>query len=133
MANSEWVLGVQVQHFQTLYNAEIRNGQHCCCDISYMDVACVQDLGNLDVTACTFECEPLFDIHFKVCFTNGTCLYMKNEISCTHNNPTTWITPLLLELYLNESMIKNIMNVSAKKAIFKCTSMNEIEQNGSVP
>ena len=32
MASSEWVLGVQIQHFENVYGSEIINGQFCCCD-----------------------------------------------------------------------------------------------------
>ena len=81
MANSEWVLGVHVQHFQNLYNAEIRNGHYCCCDISYYDVLCEANLIDLNVTACTSECEPFFEMHFEVCFANGTCSSVENEIA----------------------------------------------------
>ena len=47
------MLGVHVQHFENLYNAEIRDGNvFCCCDISYVEVPCVADLSDLNVAAC---------------------------------------------------------------------------------
>ena len=74
------MLGVHVQHFQNLYNAEFRNGyEYCCCDISYMDVHCVADLTDLNVAACTSECEQYFEIRFEVCFADGTCSMNINE------------------------------------------------------
>ena len=113
-----------MQQFQNLYNAELRNGKdYCCCDISYVDVPCVADLTDLDVTACTFECEPFFDIDFKVCFANGTCSYTSNEIACINNIPATWTSPALVLLHSNESIIANITNVSSKKASLNCTNV----------
>ena len=94
MANSEWVLGIHVQHFQNLYNAEIRNGDYCCCDISFKDVPCVNDLTDLNVAACISECEPYFEIRFEVCFADGTCSNMKNETAVIDNIFATCISPL---------------------------------------
>ena len=118
MAKSEWVLGVHVQCFQNLYNVEIRNHgrDYCCCDISYVNVPCVENLIDLDVSACTSECDPYFEMRFEVCFANGTCLYKKNEIACINNITSTCISPILVQLHSNESMIDKITNVSAKKA-----------------
>ena len=117
MANSEWLLGVHVQHFHNLYNAEIRNGKdYCCCDISYLDVPCVRDLTDLNVTGCTSECQPYLEIRFGVCFANGTCSYIKTEVACINNITSTCISPLLAQLHLSEPMIDSITQVSAKKA-----------------
>ena len=116
-----WVLGVQVLHFQNLYNAEIRNGKdYCCCDISYMVVPCVRDLTDLNVATCTAECEPYFEIRFEVCFADGKCFNMKNETGVMDNILATCISPLLVQHHSNECMIDNIMNVSEKKAILQC-------------
>ena len=112
------MLGVHMQHFQNLYNAEIRHDgkDYFCCDISFKNVPCVEHLTDLNVAACTSECEPFFEIHFEVCFANGTCSCMKNEIACINNITSTCISPLLVQLHSNESIVDNITNVSAKKA-----------------
>ena len=103
------MLGVHLQHFQNLYNAEIRDGVvYCCCDISYVDVPCVDDLTDLNVDACTSECEPFYDIRFKVCFANGTCSYTSNEVACINNIPATL-------LHSNELLIANVIDVSSMK------------------
>ena len=107
MVNSEWVLGVHLQHFENLYNAEIRDGKDFYrCDISYYVIACVEKLMDLDFTECTSECEPYFEIHFKVCFADGTCSEMNNDIACMNNNLATCISPLLVQLHSNESIYK---------------------------
>ena len=119
VVNSEWVLGVHVQHFQNLYNAEFRDSRcYCCCDIPSIVVPCVEELINLTVLACTSECEPFIEIRFEVSFANGTYLYTKNKIACTSDILGTCLSPLLVQLHPNESIIDNvdIINVSAKKA-----------------
>ena len=122
MANSEWVLGVHIQHFEYLYNVEIRDGLYCCCDISYTIVDCVEDLNDLNVAACISECEPYFETHFEVCITNGACSYIKSETTSINNILGTCISPLFVQLHSNKSMIDNItmndniIKVSAKKA-----------------
>ena len=34
VASSEWVLAVQIKHFENPYNVKIRNDLNCCCDSS---------------------------------------------------------------------------------------------------
>ena len=80
VANSEWVLGVHMQHFQNLYNAEIRNGLYCFCDISHNTVKCREDLTDLNIAACTSECEPYFEIRVEICLANGTCSNTKMKL-----------------------------------------------------
>ena len=108
------MLGVHVQHFKNLYNVEIRNDKdYCCCGISYTDVPCVKNFTDLNVTVCTSECEPYFEIRFEVCFANGTCSNMKNETAVIDNILATCISPLLVQLHSEESIFDNITNVSA--------------------
>ena len=115
------MLCVRLQHFQNLYNAEIINGQYCCCDISYLDVPCGENLTGLNITACTSECEPYFEIRLKVCFADGTCSNVNNETAVIDNIIANCISPLLVQLHSNESMIGNIImmddiiNVNTKK------------------
>ena len=114
------MLGAHLQHFQNLYNAEFRNGKvYCCCDISSKEVPCVTNLTKLEVDKCTSECEPYFEIRFKVCFADGTCSNTENEITCKDNIAFSCISPLLFQLYSNEYNIGIINNVSEKKASFK--------------
>ena len=95
------------------YNVEFRNsGKYCCCANSFMEVTCQYNISDLNVTACTAECDPYFEICFEVCFANGTCSIMKNETAATDNILATCISPLLLQLHSNESNIE-ITNVSA--------------------
>ena len=114
------MLGVHVEHFQNLYNAEFRNGkEYCCCDITYLVVPCVADLTDLDVTACISECQPYFEMRFEVCFADGTCSNMKNETADIDNILSICISPLLVQFHSKQSMIDNITSVSAKRKILK--------------
>ena len=107
------MLGVHVQHFRNLYNAEFRDDRdYCCCDIAYADVPCVRDLTDLNVTACTSECEPYFEMRFEVCFADGTCSSMKNETAVIGNILATSISSLLVQFHSEESTIDNIINIS---------------------
>ena len=119
MASSEWVLCVHVQQFQNVYNAEIRNVKdYCCCDISSIDMPCVKNLTHLNVTACTSECQPYFETRFKVCFANGTCSNTTNKTGFIDNILASCISPLLIQLHPNESMIDNVINVSTMKPVY---------------
>ena len=119
MANSEWVVGVHVQHFQYLYNVEYRStGKYCCCTMSYLEVPCGANLAELNVTACTSGCQPYFEMHLEVCFADGKCPTMKTETDVVENILSISISPLLVQLYLTESMI-NITDVSAKQTNIK--------------
>ena len=92
---------------------------YCCCDISYKNVPCVDILTDLDVTGCTAKCEPYFEMRLEVCFADGTCSNMRNETAAIDNILAICISPLLVQQYLNESMINNITDVSPKRTIIK--------------
>ena len=95
---------------------------------------CKKNLTDLDVAACTSECEPYFEMHLEVFFANGTCSIMKTEIACINNITSTCISPLLVQLHSNESMTGNITNVSARKVGFKLSKCMKVnEQNGRMP
>ena len=112
------MLCVHLQHFENL-NAEFRSsGEYCCCAMSYTEVPCATIFTDLNVAACTAGCDPYFEIRFEVCFANGTCFNMKSETAATDNILATCISPLLAQLYSNESMIDNITDVSAEKDNF---------------
>ena len=117
MANSEWVLCVQVEHFENLYNAEIRNDEYCCCDVSYLVVPCVQVVTDINVAECTSECEPYLEIRFEVCFANRSCSNIKCETAVIDNSLATCISPLHVQLHSEESTIDNVTNVSASKIL----------------
>ena len=52
-ASSEWFLAFQIQNFQNLYNAEIRNTEYCCCDNP--DDPCGNDINAVNSITCSAE------------------------------------------------------------------------------
>ena len=73
VTSSEWLLGVQIQQFEILYNAEIRQEKFCCCD--FPGSVCY---GNITawkaaVTGCMFQCDVYYKIHIQVCPANAPC------------------------------------------------------------
>ena len=77
---------------------------------------CVKNLANLNVAACNSECEPYFEMRFEVCFTDGTCSIAEDETAVVDNISATCITPLLVQLQLNKSMVDDIFVLSTEKA-----------------
>ena len=75
MANSEQLLSVQIQHFENVFNAEIRGGQYCCCDQTMPP--CNDTIMALSTTACNTACHPYFMIYFQPCPSIETCCFAK--------------------------------------------------------
>ena len=109
-----WVLACSTSRTCTMLRSEMTI-YYCCCDISYLVLPCVVNLADLDVAACTSECEPYFEMSFKVCLANGTCSNTKKGNAVTNSIVATYKSPLLVQLHSEESMIVNITNVSANK------------------
>ena len=94
VVSGEWVLGIQVQEFEILFNFEIRNGEYCCCDIPPPEVECSSDLTALDSDACNSVCLSYLETRVEVCFSNLTCLVMEDEhVPLNSNVSTSCSTP----------------------------------------
>ena len=72
VSSSEWVLGVEIQHFENVYNAEIRNGMYCCCDAA---APCGGTIDAIQPMTCTIACDPYIVIYFQACI--QTCYVAK--------------------------------------------------------
>ena len=71
IASTEWFLGVQIQNFENLYNAEMTLGLgYCCCD-SFE--GCTLNIVNLQGICVTHSCQPYFRINIKVSSCDGMC------------------------------------------------------------
>ena len=77
VASSERLLSVEIQHYENMFNAEIRDGEYCCCDQPSQPL-CVQNIENLDTEECTDMCQPYFVIYFQTCPSSKTC-YLANN------------------------------------------------------
>ena len=75
VASSEWVLGVQIQHFENMYNAEIRNDLYCCCDDHFRE--CKENITDLIQNGTCFNsdhrCETYFVLYVRECSYNSIC------------------------------------------------------------
>ena len=91
------------------------HAEYCCWAMSYTEVPCNENLNDLDLIKCTDECHPYFEMRFEVCFADGKCSIMKTETDVVDSILSICISPLLSQLYSNESMIDNITDVSAEK------------------
>ena len=112
VASSEWVLGVQIQHFENLYNVEIKDGSYCCCDNP--EVECSQSI--TDLQGLCYDpnlirvCEQYFLVHVKDCSYNSTC-----TVSQTYQlriDSSTSLNHLVLFIPLKEMELSN--NVRTK-------------------
>ena len=74
LANSQWLLTVELHQFQNLYNAEIIPGEGlCCCDtIRTNNVNCKQNL--TDFPKCGRNCDTSFSISLFPCYSSYSCL-----------------------------------------------------------
>ena len=68
----------------------------------------MEDLIDLNVTACTSECEPYFEISFEVCFADGTCFILEDENDVVDNILATCITPPFVQLQSNKFMFDDL-------------------------
>ena len=72
------VQGVQIQHFENLYNVEIINGDYCCC---HNNEICSSDLIGLFATCIDLgaaqPCETYFLVHIRDCVLNSKCFLSK--------------------------------------------------------
>ena len=75
IASTEWFLGVQIQNFENLYNAEIIFDGYCCCDLI---AKCAINIADLQGMCLTQSCEPYFLLHIK----DSSCTGM-----CSHEQP----------------------------------------------
>ena len=75
IASTEWFLGVQIQNFENLYNAEFAFGPgYCCCDSVE---GCTPNIADLQGICMTHSCQPYFHIQIKGSSCNGMCSFDK--------------------------------------------------------
>ena len=109
VSSSEWVLGVQIQHFENKYNAEIRQNMYCCCDDS--DIPCGASIDAVKSMTCTTTCQPLYVVYFQACPSTEMCYIAKN-INFTLVNLNSVISSLLIQIPLNQSELEMYNQVS---------------------
>ena len=102
--SSEWVLGVQIQHFVNLYNAEIRENKYCCCDVQSREIPCGETIAAVINAQCPTVCLPYFVVHFQACPSIETC-YIAKTINVSVE-PTSVISSILFQIPFNQSQLE---------------------------
>ena len=83
VASNEWFLGVQIQHFENLYNAKIVfDRTYCCCGFHL----CSKNITDLQGMCTADVCQPYILIHIRDSSCTGTCsldktYHLSNESS----------------------------------------------------
>ena len=73
-SSTEWFLGVQIQNFVNLYNAEIINGMYCCCDDNETCGSAPYELiGMCKDPTTTQICETYFLVNIRNCLSLNKC------------------------------------------------------------
>ena len=105
VVSSEWVLGVQIQHFDNPNNAAFLNNPNdpCCCDVNPHKCASATVLNK---TLCYDECETYFVILVRDCPYNKTCSNEKFiEVQYGNLSPNSSRAPVLIQF--EESELSN--------------------------
>ena len=109
VASSEWALGVQTQHFENTYNAEMREGKYCCCDFG--DVMCTENITELNGFCIDSNsinpCDSYFLIYIRDYY-NSTCTATKMY---RMNNDSTSLNNLVLYIPLKEIQLSNNVRI----------------------
>ena len=117
ITSSEQVLGVEIAHFEAIYNAEIKFGNYCCCDDP--DSPCVKTLETLQ--KCLTACDPFFSVHFQQCPPNKTCTLLTKTINLSFD-PASEISPILFQIPFNQSDLELYSQVR----ICRCKRTNSV-------
>ena len=116
MSISERVLGIQIQRFENMFNAEIRNDMYCCCDDP--DTQCrgnIHDLGSTTCSNAVYMCHPYFLVYFQACPSVEKC-YVAKTINVTGVDLTSVISSFLIQIPFNQSELETYNQVR----IFNC-------------
>ena len=125
VASSEWVLGVQIQHFENMYNAEIIDGKYCCCDDD--DVMCQEDityLGMCRISQPNQACDSYFRVYVRVCLNNGTCSVTK---SYQLNGVITSLNQVVLNIPISEPELSNQVRIKLSYSSTCCNITNTMK------
>ena len=70
VANTQWILIVELHQFHNFYNAEMSSNEFCCCDSSE---SCVLDASKLQ--DCVENCDTWFTAEVSQCMQYYTCSF----------------------------------------------------------
>ena len=120
MASSEGVLGVQIQHFENIHNAEIRNDMYCCCDTPDRVTPCGESTDAVKAATCAPKCDPYYVVHFQACPSIEAC-YVAKTFNITIDLSSE-ISSFLFQIPFNQSELETYNQVR----IWNCLMNNTI-------
>ena len=82
VANTQWILFVELHQFHNLYNAEVRSNEFCCCDDSCNSQASKPQ-------ECDAKCDTWFTANVSHCI---------QPYWCSFNSSTIWATASIINL-----------------------------------
>ena len=122
ITSSEQVLGVEIAHFENMYNAEIRSGNYCCCDAP--DSSCVMTLETLQI--CPNACKPFefFSVHFQHCPSCNDCIALTKAINFSFDPTSEKISPFIFQIPLKQSDMElyNQVRIGMSYIISNCVT-----------
>ena len=96
IASSEQVLGVEISHFEIMYNSTIKFGNYCCCDEPGYS-PCVETPETLQ--KCPTGCDPYFSVHFQHCPANKNCTILTKNITLSFDPVSeTPVSPFIFQI-----------------------------------
>ena len=114
MVSGEWVLGVQIQHFESVYGSEIINGRFCCCDDGSENdnnvSECKENINEL--SGCDDSnnpCDTYFLVYVRDCLYNNTCNYTQYYRLKDDTSLIQLILPIPLEIDLSENVRNELL------------------------
>ena len=108
-SSDQWVLGVQIQNFMNMHNAEVRNDNYCCCDGHFKQCRKnITDLNGMCFNS-TERCEAYFVLYVRECSSQGTC----TDTESYQLNPSrSSLKQLVLSIPLDTmELIKNVRKI----------------------
>lgn len=78
VANTQWILIVELHQFHNLYNAEIRSNAFCCCDLNK---PCQSHASNLQ--GCDGYCDTQFSAYVSHCIQPYQCILFSSTFENT--------------------------------------------------
>ena len=98
IARAEWFLGVQIQNFENIHNAEyvLGTNQYCCCDTFEK---CTGNIADLQGICMAHSCQTYFLIHISSC--DGMCSYDKTY-QLSYESSTSFLDHAVLSIPFKE-------------------------------
>ena len=127
ITSSEQVLGVQISHFEIMFNSTIKFGNYCCCDDPDSS-SCVKVLETLQ--ECQTACDLHFSLDFKHCTTNTSCFILPESIDLSFDN-TFQMSSVIFQIPFNESDLERYNQVRICSYIISKSATIEICYMGS--